>query len=403
MLVIGAGPAGWAAAGALCRRGLAVTLVAPEPEAPFRNGYGVWVDEVSGFESVLERTWPRVRVHGSDTAERAFARAYGRVANDRLRERLLDDASSAVRVVGVADAVEPEGDRFWVRTSDGTLGADLVIDASGHESRLLRHRPGPAPGWQVAYGIRAELERGHRFPEGEAVLMDFRPPDRSTEAARVPSFLYVLPEDERVVFFEETSLVARPGLPIEQLEARLQSRLGRLGVSVGRVLEVERCFIPMGGPPPPAVQPVVGFGGAARQVHPASGYLLARVLRTAPRLAAAVAEGLESGEDRDARSARAWAAVWSRDERVAHDLFRFGSEVLLGLDTAQLQRFFTAFFSLPDPLWTGYLSGTASPSAVRAAMLGVFAAADWDLRRRLVGAGLGPRGPILWSALWPWR
>lgn len=396
VLVVGAGPAGWAAAAALRGEGLDVTLVAPDPQAPFRNGYGVWVDEIEGLglDDVLERTWTAARVHVGAGPGVRLDRRYARIENGRLRARLMERASGAVLEQGAVLAVTPVvgEDTLEARLSGGRVcRARIVIDASGHESRLLVQSAGPQPGWQVAYGRRIEVDR-HPFPLDEAVLMDFRLAEESFAARVEPSFLYALPESPNVVFVEETSLVARPAVRIEAMEARLDARLRRLGIRARRVLDVERCFIPMGGPPPPEAQTVVGFGGAARMVHPATGYLLARVLRTAPRLARAARIALDRGEDRDARARRLWNAVWSPAERSAHDLFRFGTEVLVELDTATIESFFAAFFSLPDEDWRTYLAGTAGPTAVRRAMRGVFARAPWALRWRLARAGLAPKG-----------
>ena len=54
------------------------------------------------------------------------------------------------------------------------------------------------------------------------------------------------------VFFEETSLVARPGLPLKELERRTYLRLEHLGVELkGKHPDEpdELSYIPMGGSP----------------------------------------------------------------------------------------------------------------------------------------------------------
>lgn len=402
--MIGAGPAGWAAAAALRSRGRSVVLVAPDPEAVFANGYGVWVDELEGVElggPIWSTVWSGVRVHVGSHDERRLERAYGRVDNHKLRTALTTAAEGTECHAGRVDRIDDDDDSdgFVVRLEGGrALRARAVIDASGHESPLIEQETGPAPGWQVALGRRIEVPH-HPWPVEEAVLMDFRLPEDTPDARARASFLYVLPESENVVFVEETSLTGRPRLAIEVLESRLDARLAALGVPPGRVLETERCFIPMGGPPPPRPQPVVAFGGAARMVHPASGYLLARILRTAPRLAEALDRALVEGLSRAERSEAAWAAVWSGPERVSHELYRFGSELLLTMDAESTTHFFSTFFRLPAPLWSNYLSGTATPSEVRRAMRGVFARASWSLRFRLARAGLGPEGSTFRKSL----
>lgn len=403
MAVVGAGPAGWAAAGALVAEGVSgVCLVAPEPDAPLRNGYGVWVDEVAplGWSDVLSRTWPAVRVV-TDRGARRIERPYGRVDNARLAERLRAAAVGVETVAAAVDEVGFDAGRAHLRLDAGeTMEVHAVVDASGHESRLIRHAEGPEPGWQVAYGALLEVPGGHPFALDEALLMDFSPAEGGgLGSLRAPSFLYALPEGTDRVFVEETSLVARPPVAIDALEARLEQRLDRLGVGPRRVLEVERCYIPMGGPPAPPAQPVVGFGGAARMVHPASGYLLTRILAAAPVLARAIRSGLAEGATADEIGVRAWNAIWPPSLRSARELHRFGTEVLLELSEAETAGFFEAFFDLPVSTWSRYMAGDARPAEIRAAMLGVFARSGWTLRARLVRMGLGPRRGPLWSGL----
>lgn len=399
--VIGAGPAGWAAAGELRQRGIEVSLVAPNPEGPFRNGYGVWLDELSelGLGDIYERSWPAVRVHFNEAQTRRLERRYARVDNGKLLAALRDRAQGVTTYSASVEAVDEREDSFRLRGPGLELNADLVIDASGHESKLLTQGPGAEPGWQVALGWRLHAP-GHPYRVDEAVLMDFRradPDDPTT--ADWPSFLYVLPESPEVVFVEETSLVGRPPANIEVLEARMKRRLARHGLRDWKVLDVERCYIPMGGRPPPPVQPVVGFGGAARMVHPATGYTLAPTLRTAPRLAEAADRALRNGARGAVRDRAVWEGVWTRGERAAHDLQRFGMEVLLDMNTEATSEFFETFFRLPRDHWEAYMSGRAGPEAVRAAMWGVFARASWGLRFRLAKAGLAPKGAPLRRAV----
>ena len=46
-----------------------------------------------------------------------------------------------------------------------------------------------------------------------------------------------------------------------------------LGITVLGVEEEEYCYIPMGGELPDLTQRILGFGGAANMVHPATGKL----------------------------------------------------------------------------------------------------------------------------------
>ena len=115
------------------------------------------------------------------------------------------------------------------------------------------------------------------------------------------------------VFFEETSLVARPGLPLKELERRTYLRLEHLGVELkGKHPDEpdELSYIPMGGPPPDANQRVIAFGAAAALVHPATGYQLCRMLAAAPKVADALITAHREKRTPDAAARAAYAAVW---------------------------------------------------------------------------------------------
>ena len=190
--------------------------------------------------------------------------------------------------------------------------------------------------------------------------------------------------------------MSRPPLSFEVLEARLHRRLDRMGVTVGRIHAVERCFIPMGRPVP-RPQRVVGFGSAAAMVHPATGYMLTRVMETAPRLAARIAHGLAHRPDApDEVADLAWDGVWPVDRRRSFEVFRFGMDVLLDLDSAETRTFFDVFFGIPEPLWLAYLSGRAPGLVVAEAMARVFAKAPFSLELTLMRRFFGRPG---WSLL----
>ena len=71
------------------------------------------------------------------------------------------------------------------------------------------------PGYQVAYGILAEVDE-HPFDLDKMLFMDWRDshlPEGSEikeRNRRVPTFLYAMPFSPTRIFLEETSLVARP-------------------------------------------------------------------------------------------------------------------------------------------------------------------------------------------------
>lgn len=83
----------------------------------------------------------------------------------------------------------------------------------------------------------AEVE-SHPFNNERMLFMDWRDshlsryPRLRESNNELPTFLYAMPFSDTRIFFEETSLVARPGVPFEELKDRLYARLKHLGVNV---------------------------------------------------------------------------------------------------------------------------------------------------------------------------
>lgn len=387
-LIIGGGPAGRALGAACSARGLSVGVVDPAPAAPWPNNYGIWADELApvGLEAVAGRRWARAEVHlGADTPV-ILERAYVNVDGAALQARL-----AAPMIEGTVATVEPDA----ITLADGRrLEARHIIDATGAESLFSMRRGHHAPGFQRALGLDLRVAR-HPFALDTMQLMDFRPaPDAPPSPA---SFVYVMPHGPDRIFVEETSLVGRPAVALDLLEARLRARLAAWGVEVTAEEAVERCHIPMGGALPDFAAPVLGFGAAAGMTHPATGYQLAHALRTADAAAEALATG--PGDDLVATRRAYWGAVWPREKQRVWQLFRFGMEVLLRLDQRAQQQFFEGFFTLDADRQAAWLAGTLTVSEASAAMLQVFKALPWGLRSRLIGHGMRPHGWRMLGAL----
>jgi lycopene beta-cyclase len=94
----------------------------------------------------------------------------------------------------------------------------------------------------------------------------------------------------------------------------------------------------------------------------------------APRAADAVASG---------GAARARRVVWSARARAVYRLRRAGLSTLLALTPEQTVEFFELFFGLPPDLQRAYLSGRDDLAGTARAMAAIFAAAPWELRRKM--------------------
>lgn len=410
VIVLGAGPAGLLIAAACVHEGLSVQIVAADEALPWPNNYGIWLDELSPWadrlgplEPLLAAQWKQAAVRLDADRAHVIDRAYARLDNAALKARLLADlpAPRIARATGLStldgglEVTLAEGAPAKTGAST-TLQASVIIDATGHTGAFTAYRPGAEPGFQAAVGRFLKVPE-HPFGLDQVGLMDFSPlPGASDDPV---TFAYVMPFDAHHVFVEETSLVGRPAVDFDLLDARLDQRLAHLEVPPGQILEVERCLIPMGAPLPDPGGLALPFGGAARMVHPASGYMIHQAFARAPVLAAALARGFARGDSPAALRRAGWQALWPRAQRRLWSLFTFGMEVLLTLDAEGTRAFFDAFFSTPEARWKPYLSGTASVSEAAGLMTRVFGKVPGGLKARLVGHGLSPRGLKMLGAL----
>ena len=402
VIVLGGGPAALCLAAALAEQALQVALLAPHDlRAPWPNTYGIWVDEVDalGLAHLLEHRWSHtVSYFGAGAADpadpanaaTAHGRDYGLFDRKGLQQHWLTacERGGVALLQGQAErlALDPAGGGSVLHTADGSvLHARLVVDATGHGSALLR-RPdrGPVAG-QAAYGVVGQFTAPPVEP-GQFVLMDYRADHLSAaERAESPTFLYAMDLGGGRFFVEETSLALAPPVPFAVLKQRLERRLAHRGVAITAVEHEEFCLFPMNLPLPDLDQPLLGFGGAAAMVHPASGYMVGSLLRRAPAVAAAVAAAMADPATPSAALARAgWQALWPEPERFRRAFYLFGLSKLMGFEEARLRHHFAAFFRLPAQEWFGFLTNTLTTPQLLGAMLRLFALAPNDVRAGLL-------------------
>lgn len=275
-------------------------------------------------------------------------------------------------------AHDENGTSICLRSKDGDVTqvrSKLIVDCTGHESSIVlkddRAKSIP-PGFQIAYGMLVEVDETNSpskdyigpYDKEAMTLFDYRTdhfPEESIElskAERAPTFMYAMPLKENRIFFEETSLVARPALSFQECKERCMTRLEYLGIKVTSIEEEEFCYIPMGGPLPAKDQRVIGFGGAAAMVHPSTGYHLCRAMMGAGAVASVIHEELTNANwNPDRAAAHAYNAIWSPTNIAQRNFAVFGGEFLMKQYVVGLRGFFDGFFKLPLPLWGGFLAG----------------------------------------------
>mmetsp|Transcript_16030 Transcript_16030/g.32861 ORF Transcript_16030/g.32861 Transcript_16030/m.32861 type:complete len:590 (+) Transcript_16030:20-1789(+) len=259
-----------------------------------------------------------------------------------------------------------------VPLKDGTsVRGRIVIDGCGAESTLTIRNDRSNEGYQIAYGVECEV-KGDRVDERMAgeyrkdrmTLFDYRRGWEEDEERRKsmedsPTFMYVMPLGGDRVFFEETSLVANPAVSFKVCKDRCERRLKSMGVEIGKVHEEEFCYIPMGGSIPIPGQRIVPIGAAAGIVHPSTGYQVARSMSCNLEYSDAILKEIEKGgwEDSDIASARINDAVWTKEAVRQRNFAVFGGDFLMNQKIDGLQGFFSGFFALSFPMWSGFLAG----------------------------------------------
>ncbi|CAM9414828.1 unnamed protein product, partial [Phaeothamnion confervicola] len=339
VVVIGSGPAGAVMATLLAEKsGLRVAIVDPNLRKRWVPNYGVWLEEWEklesrlqiGLDECLDRTWPVTDCfyggsHGVPLNERLrIERPYARVSRGKFKAHLTSRMAKA-GVMAIEKAADPGSvvhttAGSQLRLADGKLlRTRMIVDSSGFDNRLTAREPGMRddPGFQIAYGIECEVAGDLGPYDPEAMLfMDYRTdfaasPEEAAGLSKEPTFMYIMPlgrsaGGKQRVFFEETSLVARPPMTFDECRRRMYRRLAHLGIEVTKVEDEEFCRIPMGSALPAVDQRIVAFGAAAGLVHAATGYQMVRMLAAAGGVADALAA--ELGGPRGAAELAAVAA-----------------------------------------------------------------------------------------------
>lgn len=411
VLVLGSGPAACSVA-SLLAIDHKVILADQNADRPWVPNYGVWEDEwraiVNRYEQggvklgggkegqSVDRLWKVTDCFFGGSFDvpmdqrMRLDRPYCRVDRFALKDSLMTDSFEVVYANHISQAIMPNvfkpagsllhdkgGTTIQLKTKDSedvTVRTKLIVDCTGHETRLVlkdSREPYRPPGFQIAYGVMVELDETDVADKSKAgpydkeamTLFDYRTDHFKTEqdelkATQAPTFMYVMPLEDNKVFFEETSLVARPAVSFQECKDRYLKRLEHFGMKVSKVIEEEYCYIPMGGALPAKDQRIIGFGGAAAMVHPSTGYHLCRCLMGATDLAVAIRKGLkENPADLDRVAASAYDSLWSPDNIRQRNFAVFGGEFLMKQNVVGLRGFFDGFFRLPLELWGGFLAG----------------------------------------------
>lgn len=367
VIVAGSGPSGLAIASAMANQGLKTVCVSPTIDKSWENNSCAWATEIRpfGFDKYCDRIWPKTEIVFADGKSKVMDGAYAHFDNDKLRNALLKDVKEKISGEAVSVNHDKTGSDLKLKKGD-KIRAAIIIDATGHDHSLIKTLKKEADAFQNVYGILACVD-SHPYNLESMILMDFR--SEHLEKNVPPTFLYAMPWEKDLVFLEETSLVASPGVPLNELKRRLDLRIKNMGLNIKEIELIESGILPMNMPLPDLKQRVIGFGSAGGFVHHSTGWSIARSLRLSDPVAELVARGLNNGDDPDTISTKAWKLMWPPDELRMRRFHLMGMNAFCHLGINALSFFMKFFFALPGTAWQQYLSNDATYLKVNKALL----------------------------------
>jgi len=369
ILILGSGPAALCLASELAKKNLTIMGISTKsPKEKWENTYGIWASELEalGLESLLSHRWSNtVSFFGNGISEKGNKSTehrydYGLINQEAFQNELLKKCKGIEWLNETAKQITEEKNISEVICFSGLkLKARLVIDASGHKSNFIKRPAKKDVAQQAAYGIVGKFS-SPPVEKDQFVLMDFRPDHlNKNEKLASPSFLYAMDLGNETYFVEETSLASYPALSQDRLKKRLFTRLENKDIKIKEIYHEENCLFPMNLPLPLKKQFVLGFGGAASMVHPASGYMIGSLLRRAPLLAEKLAIYLkEPNQSSIELASKGWEVLWPNELTLRHKLYQYGIQRLMRFDEGKLRSFFSSFFKLSTKEWVGFLTNT---------------------------------------------
>ena len=369
ILILGSGPAALCLASELAKQNLIIKGISTKsPNEKWENTYGIWAAELEelGLESLLSHRWSKtVSFFGNGMNEKGnipteHSYDYGLINQEAFQNELLKNCKGIKWLNETAKHITEKNKISEVICFSGLkLKARLVIDASGHKSNFIKRPAKHDVAQQAAYGIVGKFS-SPPVKKDHFVLMDFRSDHLSNEELlSSPSFLYAMDLGNDTFFVEETSLASYPALSQDDLKKRLLNRLKNKGIKIKDIYHEENCLFPMNSPLPFKKQFVLGFGGSASMVHPASGYMIGSLLRRAPLLAKKLATFLNEPNLTSLELAtKGWKVLWPYELTQRHKLYQYGLQRLMSFDENKLRSFFSNFFKLSTKEWVGFLTNT---------------------------------------------
>ena len=369
ILILGSGPAALCLASELSKQNLSIKGISTKsPNEKWENTYGIWASELEelGLESLLSHRWSKtVSFFGNGKSKKGNTPTnhcydYGLINQEAFQNELLKKCKGIKWLNETAKQITQKNKISEVICFSGLkLKARLVIDASGHRSKFVKRPVINGVAQQAAYGIVGKFS-SPPVKKDQFVLMDFRPDHlNKEEQLSSPSFLYAMDLGNETYFVEETSLACYPALSQDLLKKRLLCRLKNKGIEINEIYHEENCLFPMNLPLPFKNQFVLGFGGSASMVHPASGYMVGSLLRRAPLLAEKLAIFLNEPNLSSLELAtKGWRVLWPFELTQRHKLYQYGLQRLMSFDECKLRCFFSNFFKLSTKEWVGFLTNT---------------------------------------------
>ncbi|MDQ1740179.1 MAG: hypothetical protein QOE53_1831 [Pseudonocardiales bacterium] len=324
VIVVGAGPAGCAAAAAIAQAGPTLTaLVVDRADFPRDKPCGDGIahevtQELAELGFDVERVFDGI----VEVAELALRSPNGVLAHRRMRHqvhvarRQVFDARlvAEVRRLGIevrrhpVRKIEVAADGVCL---DGSLRARVVIGADGAESAVRRAVAAPSAG-QVALAIRGYARELPEFAGSQFITMTDQ---------HWPAYAWSFPIGDGLANVGYGELLGRRPLSRAELLARLHSLLPGLAEPAG--LQAHRLPLSSGRPPIPD-GPVLLAGDAQSMINPFTGEGIFYAVVSGGLAGRAAAWALAAGGDAGSRYREATRRRLGRHLRHTSTLARLG-------------------------------------------------------------------------------
>ena len=325
--IVGQGPSGIMLAYMIKKMDPKVPLTIIDKDDQEKNWhctYGVWKKQIKGTwlynifkESMYEHSFDKIRINFLNNKHKELNLPYGFLNNSKIKTKLQKKINFKKELWNNKD-----NNKFYVDCTGRKY--DKNFDSTF--------------GIQQFVGIEIELKDKIPKKFNTMTLMDY-----SISFNNPPTFCYIFPLNSKTLFMEETCLMSKSYFSNNILIKRLKIRMKKMKLKIKNWKIVEKDAIIMGGyRKDPQWISGKSFGAKAGMIERHSGYMLSSLIPLVPTMAKLVLCRYYN-QSVPQKIINKFAKYKYLDK-----FYHVGQKILLSMDHAQLNRFFEAFFNLPE-------------------------------------------------------